>query len=485
MQRHLERIYSFLIHNPSWMYFAGILFTAITLVLNEGTQTWSNYLFYIGRLSFLFSPVLVYGLLRRWLHQHSPPVFLAPIVAFLFLGYPYLIDTLHWYPSLVRPELDQVAIKIVSFWFLVTEVALYLNSILSKKMSLPKWLSQLHLEQGVLLFIGFFAIFYISIGFLNPGNSALRNAGSFIFISYTIQVFIILLIYYSFYLIHHYVLVDQLWKHKGIVHYLFGFAATIIFLYPIAAQLIAWLPMVRAIDIHPVNDGLIFEDINFLVPLFGMLMSIPFIITVKWIRQQRRMNNLAKEKADQELNLLKQQINPHFFFNTLNNLYALSITKDEQTPEVVMQLAELMRYVIYKGKEEHVTITEEVQYIEDYIRLQQIRIHQKLDFRFDKEIADEQLHIPPLLFITLVENAFKHGIEPAEEACFLHMRLEANSERLFFRCSNSVPSSSELSSGIGIANLKRRLAIRYPSRHLLDIQQRDGTFEVVLSIEFG
>ena len=146
-----------------------------------------------------------------------------------------------------------------------------------------------------------------------------------------------------------------------------------------------------------------------------MLATTPIILTVQWFKQSNEIADLEREKSATELNLLKQQINPDIFINTLNNLYALSLTKDEKTPEVILQLSELMRYVIKRGKEEVVPILEEIKYIEDYVWLQNIRLHKKLDFSFEKNIDDLSLKIPPLLFINLVENAFKHGIEPAEE----------------------------------------------------------------------
>jgi LytS/YehU family sensor histidine kinase len=243
--------------------------------------------------------------------------------------------------------------------------------------------------------------------------------------------------------------------------------------------------MVQKTSIHPLNNGQIFEDINFWIPFLGMLASIPFILAVEWFKQRSEIDSLEKEKSATELSLLKQQINPHFFFNTLNNLYALSIKKDEATPEVILQLSELMRYVIYKGKEESVKLEEEVKYIEDYVRLQQIRLHKKLDYQFDKTIDDPTLKVPPLLFILLVENAFKHGVEPAEEDCYLKIKLESNEKSLVFTCENSVEENEEEEAGIGLQNLKRRLELRFPNRHDLSITERVNSFLVELKLDLA
>ena len=268
------------------------------------------------------------------------------------------------------------------------------------------------------------------------------------------------------------------------VYYGFAFLAAVILLYPLAGQLILFLPMVKQTEIHPLNNGEIFDEINFLIPFSGMLASVPFILALEWFKQRNEIISLEQEKSATELNLLKQQINPHFFFNTLNNLYALSIKKDEATPEVILQLSELMRYVIYKGKEEWVSLEEEVKYIEDYIRLQQIRLHKHLDFRFEKQIEDPKFQVPPLLFILLIENAFKHGIEPAEEDCFLYISLSGREDQLEFTCENSVEEREDETNGIGLSNLRRRLELRFPNQHHFEIQEEAHRFKAILKLTF-
>ena len=214
-------------------------------------------------------------------------------------------------------------------------------------------------------------------------------------------------------------------------------------------------------------------------------LSIPVILVIQWFNQNSEINVLEREKAQTELNLLKQQINPHFFFNTLNNLYALSLAKSDATPEVVLQLSELMRYVIYKGKNNRVAISEEVKYLEDYIQLQQIRLNKTLDLSFEKKISNQNLMIPPLLLIILIENAFKHGIEPAENASFLHIELTSDQQFIIFECVNSYEPVLESSEGIGLSNLKRRLELTYPNQYQLDIDQTKDTFKARLKIEIS
>jgi LytS/YehU family sensor histidine kinase len=241
--------------------------------------------------------------------------------------------------------------------------------------------------------------------------------------------------------------------------------------------------MVQQLGIHPIVQSNIFDGIHASIPLIGMILSIPFILTVQWFKQRSEIAALDKEKSETELVLLKQQINPHFFFNTLNNLYALSIKKDEATPEVILKLSELMRYVIYRGKEQQVKLEEEIKYLKDYISLQKIRLHKQLDFQFEQEVKDDQISISPLLFIILVENAFKHGIEVAEHEAFLHLYLKSHNKQLVFCCMNSIEGSSTHTPGIGLSNLRRRLDLLYPNRHHLSLEHNDFTFKATLEIQ--
>ena len=475
---HFER---FILSNSVWVLFTGILFASIVMVFQDGRHQWLVYLSYTGRISLLFAPVLIFCGFRKWFEKQLPIIPFILVWSFCFLAYPYWLEYAGWQNILSPTDLGKVAVRITGAWFLVSEIAILFNRYWLEGKVARQWINRISLESALLLLAALFAIFYALLWFSVPIN-ATRDASALTMASYAFQIFIILFIYYGFYWVNHYFLIDRLLMQKGVIYYSFGFIATIVLFYPVAAQAISFLPMVRQTDIHPVHNGLIFEGINAWVPFFGMLLSTPFIIAIKWFRQSNEIATLAKEKSETELNLLKQQINPHFFFNTLNNLYALSITQDRQTPEVILQLSELMRYVIYKGKEESVTLAEEIKYLEDYVRIQQIRLHKRLDFRFEKAIADEKQQVPPLLFITLVENAFKHGIEPAEATCFLYIGLKSEEDSLVFSCENSVESRPPETEGIGLSNLKRRLELRYPGQHELTTVQGKNTYKAILKL---
>jgi len=170
--------------------------------------------------------------------------------------------------------------------------------------------------------------------------------------------------------------------------------------------------------------------------------------------------------------------------NTLNNLYALSLNKSDQTPEMIMRLSELMRYVLYHGNTDRVQLMDEISYIEDYLELQQMRVHQPLDLTFQKEITDSTLEFPPLMLIVLVENAFKHGIEPDDGPSFLSIELKTTVKHLHFTCENSIPKTNQHKKpGIGLENLERRLELQFPGRFDLQITHDRDSFKAELVIQ--
>ncbi|AOM81009.1 hypothetical protein BFS30_24995 [Pedobacter steynii] len=269
-------------------------------------------------------------------------------------------------------------------------------------------------------------------------------------------------------------------KNQGRVIYVLSVLATVGILYPLIGQFLISLP------INSIMGGIIssnpFKMENAFSAMGIMVISLPIVLALQWARQNSQIISLEKEKTQTELDLLRQQLNPHFFFNTLNNLYALSLQQSKDAPESILRLSELMRYVIYRGKEDWVGIGEELKYIQDYIQLQQLRLRKKLNLNFLVDIDDENQPIAPLLLIIFVENAFKHGIEPAEEAAELNLLLKCKEGLLYFSCENSFELQPEKASGIGLINLKRRLALLYPDRHVLKTEINSSIFKAELHL---
>lgn len=217
-------------------------------------------------------------------------------------------------------------------------------------------------------------------------------------------------------------------------------------------------------------------------PFYIFFIPIPVFFFLWVFEQWKWIQELKKEKSKTELSLLKTQINPHFFFNTLNNLYALTVKSSPQAPEVILKLSDMMRYTIYDGEKETVKISEEIAYLNNYIELHKIRYRKSVEITFNHNI-DTNLNIPPLLYIILLENAFKHGIETLAENAFIHVNLYDNNDFIYFEIENNFdPNEITNSKGIGLQNLKRRLSLLYKQQHELNIDITNNIYKTLLKI---
>ena len=217
----------------------------------------------------------------------------------------------------------------------------------------------------------------------------------------------------------------------------------------------------------------------------SLLIPIPVFVGLWAYEQWRWFKTLQADKAKAELALLKSQVNPHFFFNTLNNLYGLVVEKSAHAPDVILKLSDMMRYTIYKGKEDLVSISEDVKYLESYIELHKIRYQKKVDIKFTHEI-EEEVEVAPLLFIILLENAIKHGIESMTEDAYVHLNLEATKDKVLFKIENNFePMLTDQKPGIGLENLKKRLTHIYPNQHELIIEKSSDTYTAQLNLSLN
>ena len=218
--------------------------------------------------------------------------------------------------------------------------------------------------------------------------------------------------------------------------------------------------------------------------LLGFLFPIPiFIGFCLWIYDQWIwVKSMKAGKREAELSLLRSQINPHFFFNTLNNLYALTITKSEQAPEVILKLSDMMRYTIYEGEKEKVKLLDEITYLENYIELHKIRYKKSVEISFNHSV-DTSLTVAPLMFIILLENAFKHGIESLSENAFIHIDLYEDKKFICFDIENNFdPNDENDSNGIGLDNLKKRLSLLYKEKHEYTVDVTDNVYKTKLKL---
>jgi len=230
------------------------------------------------------------------------------------------------------------------------------------------------------------------------------------------------------------------------------------------------------------NDS--FEE-EFFLTTFLIYMAISFLLIIRWIfKQIRIIIQLKDEKAKTELLHLKSQVNPHFFFNMLNNLYGLVNKDSKKAQALILKLSDMMRYSIYEGQKEVVTLEEEIEYLQNYIELHQMRYHKKIDVEFDRDIQQEDCKVMPLLFIILLENAFKHGVENLRKDAYVYLDITTTESEIQFRIENNFDKTEvSESTGIGLKNLKRRLELVYPNQHTLAFFETENVYKVELTLQ--
>lgn len=218
--------------------------------------------------------------------------------------------------------------------------------------------------------------------------------------------------------------------------------------------------------------------------LFITTWSTGMAITLmrEWRKTQQKAARAEADKAQAELSFLKAQINPHFLFNTLNNIYSLAVIKNENTPVAIMKLSNIMRYVTDDVSQEEVPLQSEVDCIADYIDLQKLRLGEGTEVNFVTEGNLENRYIGPLLLMTFVENVFKYGVS-AHEPSAIDIKISADDKSITLHCRNKIfaQRTSLERKGIGIENTKKRLEHLYPGKYDLNVEQ-DGFYEVVLKV---
>ncbi|MEL6556599.1 MAG: histidine kinase [Bacteroidota bacterium] len=225
------------------------------------------------------------------------------------------------------------------------------------------------------------------------------------------------------------------------------------------------------------------ENELFLIFVFFYFPVLLFFV-IRWLfREIRVIINLKNEKAKTELMHLQNQVNPHFFFNMLNSLYGWTGKDPVRAQELILQLSDIMRYSIYEGQKERVTIKEEADYLEKYMKLHQTRYVKDISIDFAYDVENDALEITPLLFIILVENAFKHGVESLRENAFVKINLSSTETEITFNISNNFDRDKPLTdSGIGLKNLQRRLTLIYPEKHSFKYGKEEDVFMAQLKI---
>ncbi|HTQ64790.1 MAG TPA: sensor histidine kinase [Puia sp.] len=213
-------------------------------------------------------------------------------------------------------------------------------------------------------------------------------------------------------------------------------------------------------------------------------LSMAVKITQQWRKMEQRATRAEADKANAELSFLKTQINPHFLFNTLNNIYTLAITRNENTAACLMKLSNIMRYVTDEVSEDFVMLANEVNCIRDYIDLQRLRLgkNMKIDFEVTGEMENRK--IPPLILMTFVENLFKYGVSNHEAADII-IKIFSDKKSITFFSKNRVfvSKSDGERGGIGITNARKRLDHLYPNKHFFNIESENGWYILQLTLQ--
>ena len=216
------------------------------------------------------------------------------------------------------------------------------------------------------------------------------------------------------------------------------------------------------------------------VLMLGANLTAKFYL--KTVANERRLRELEKENLTRQLEYLRYQIKPHFFMNTLNNIHALVDIDPQKAKQMILELSRLMRYILYDGGRTMVSLDKETEFLNHYISLMKLRYPDKVRIDVSLPTALPYMEVPPLLFVTFVENAFKHGVSYDRDS-FITVSMETGEEKLIFRCSNSRHSSQdEDHSGIGLANARKRLELLYGSEFTLQVDEDPLTYDVLLTI---
>lgn len=491
----MERIIDALtLRKDTWLYTG--LFCWISIGFTIGCDDyWVSYFQSLLALAALWLPVLAITWLREGsgegrFAEDNRRNWLA-----CFLG--YLPSLLVLSGAMLEPgQLIWPAVFTGGLCIAALECILIVESQCIGRLRDVKWVRRLSLEKAVLISIAGLALLLGGMAVSSLGNPLYHSGKQLLigfeihffkiltrfptFVSYSAQLLVMYLAGYFFFYINSRWLVPVILKERGILQYVLYAAALIGVFYPFWGQLLASLPFSHVLGgVFSANP---FVAENAFGAMLVLLISLPILLAIQWARQNSQITALEHEKSVAELELLKQQLNPHFFFNTLNNLYALSLARSDRAAESILQLSDLMRYVVHKAKDPFVKIGDEIDYLQNYFQLQQIRLRRDHDIHLHLDIEDDNFKIAPLLLIVFVENAFKHGIEPADEKGFLLASLKMSSGKLFFSCQNSFGETFNSQEGIGLNNVKKRLNLIYPGRHQLLIKNNGSVFEVTLEV---
>lgn len=342
------------------------------------------------------------------------------------------------------------------------------------KINLKVQINRKYLEIFIHVVIWLLAIFLPLVLFNNPEQEL--TADKLLFFIIHISLFVA--IFYSNYLFF----IPKFLQRKKFILYIISIIISIGLLVMInhyaSSQI---LPEFAAPNAHNYR----FRGSLIFFSAFLVTISTSIKVTQNWYYNEKQNNIIKNEKLNSELSFLKSQVNPHFLFNTLNNIYSLANRKSEYTGEAIMKLSHLMRYMLDEAKKDTVNLQKEIDYLVDYIELQKLRMPDKSKVIFNLDGNSSEKKIEPMLLIPFVENAFKHGDIFSEDAK-ISILLRIEERQLYFKVENKINNAlvQDKSGGIGLNNLKKRLEYLYSEKHEFTTEVKDDVFVSELKIQF-
>ncbi|HEY9535377.1 MAG TPA: histidine kinase [Mucilaginibacter sp.] len=326
-----------------------------------------------------------------------------------------------------------------AYWILVTGFFLYEKKYLLYKANLPYFFACVGVRVGLLVIIA-----YLNLHIFLPKYLAKKKYGAYV----SAILFSVLT----------YLVIQSLYDY-----YLYGYI------------------------VGPLYNSNMWESVsyNFFSTLWYLALMLALKLSLDWYGQQLLIQRITVEKLHAEVDFLRAQVNPHFLFNILNNLYALTLKKSELAPDVVLKLSSMMEYMLYDSNDEKVLLAKELEYLHNYVELERLRFGAGAVITFNAGKVDPGQKIAPLLLLPLVENAFKHGLSKQTADSVLHISISAHDDTLIAEVENTKPAlvSSQYKGGIGLNNLRKRLELLYPGRHDLQLQDQATTYKATLRIK--
>lgn len=325
----------------------------------------------------------------------------------------------------------------LGFWILVTVVFLWDSKYLIQKLGLPNFLLCSIIRVGLLI-----GLAWLNIHWLIPGYLTKQKYGRYFLLTLALVIVCLVL--------------------QGIFDYLmFGFL----------------------IGLRGNSSLYVSVAYNFSHMFFYLVLMVALKFSIDWYEQRKQLQDMRVEKLQAEVNYLRSQVNPHFLFNALNNLYALTLKKSDLAPDVVLKLSAMMEYMLYESNEALVPLEKEVRYLENYLGLEKLRHGDQADIRMNVTGAVDSCSVPPFLLLPLVENAFKHGISKAIHDAFLHISIRTGPGIEVEVVNNKMNAKQGSGAGgIGLVNLRNRLELLYPGEYELQTHDLPDQYRVFLKI---